>query len=150
MSKTIKKAFDNALTFEKMYDAYKRAKLNKSMKREVLEFELNLEINIINLVEELKYNTYKLGKYRQFKVYEPKERVIKALRFRDRVVHQWYVYEFIIPHIVPKFVYDSYTCIKNKGTHHAVARLKYFIDSARRQYGDFYIVKMDISKFFII
>ena len=73
-----------------------------------MEFEENLETNLVNLILEIKNGTYKLGKYRVFKVYEPKERVIKALPFRDRVVHQWYVHEFLLPYVVPKFIYDSY------------------------------------------
>lgn len=148
MPKTITNKFQCSLTFEKMYEAYERAKIGKMKKAEVLEFEYNLELNLISLIEKLKNNQYQIGEYRQFKVHEPKERVIKALPFRDRVVHQWYVYEFIIPYIVPKFIYDSYACLKEKGTHSAVKRLKYFIDDARKKWDDFYIIKMDISKFF--
>ncbi len=148
MSKTLRNKFLESLTFEKMYDAYERAKIGKTSKKEVLDFEYNLEINLVSLINELKNERYQLGKYRQFKVYEPKERIIKALPFRDRVIHQWYVYEFLIPYIVPKFIYDSYACIKGKGTHRAVERLKYFIDEAKKICGNFYIVKMDISKFF--
>ena len=56
-----------------MYDAYLRARLNKSLRREVMEFEENLETNLVNLILEIKNGTYKLGKYRVFKVYEPKK-----------------------------------------------------------------------------
>ena len=103
---------------------------------------------LVNLILEIKNGTYKLGKYRVFKVYEPKERVIKALPFRDRVVHQWYVHEFLLPYVVPKFIYDSYACLYGKGTHAAVRRLEKFMKECRRKYGNFYIVKMDIKKFF--
>jgi hypothetical protein len=96
LSKSIRQVFLKTLTFEKMYDAYLRAKKLKTRKQEVLEFEYNIEENIVNLILELKNNTYHIGKYREFTVYEPKERIIKALPFRDRVVHQWYVYEFLI------------------------------------------------------
>lgn len=148
MPKTIRNCFYQKLTFEKMYDAYLRARLNKSLRREVMEFEENLETNLVNLILEIKNGTYKLGKYRVFKVYEPKERVIKALPFRDRVVHQWYVHEFLLPYVVPKFIYDSYACLHGKGTHAAVRRLEKFMKECRRKYGNFYIVKMDIKKFF--
>lgn len=148
MPKTIKNIFYQKLTFEKMYEAYDRAKKNKTDRKEVMAFEYNLEFNLIKLINEIKNDTYYLGEYRCFKVYEPKERVIKALPFRDRVVHQWYVHEFLIPNIVPKFIYDSYACIKFKGTHRAMRRLKSFMYEARRKYGEFFVIKMDISKFF--
>ena len=41
----------------------------------------NLENNIINLMNNLRNKTYRLGKYYTFKVYEPKERYIQALPY---------------------------------------------------------------------
>lgn len=140
--------FYNHLTFDSMYAAFLRARKDKISRYDVMEFEYELERNIVKLVEEIKLGTYKIGNYRKFLVYEPKKREIKALPFRDRVVHQWFVYEFIIPISVPRFIHDSYACIKNKGTHAAVNRLKYFMRKARLDYGEFYILKMDIKKFF--
>lgn len=131
-----------------MYEAFLRAKKNKTLREEVMAFEYDIEKNIIDLLTELRKGIYCIGKYRQFKVYEPKERIIKALPFRDRVVHQWYVYEFLIPNIVPRFIYDSYACIEFKGTHKAAQRLEKFMKEARLKYGDYYVIKMDIKKFF--
>ena len=42
--------------------------------------------NITKLMDEIITKKYKLGKYKEFLIYEPKERVIEALPFRDRVV----------------------------------------------------------------
>ena len=123
MSKSIKNCFDEKLTFIKLLEAHKRAKKGKSNKYEVLLFESNLEINIMNLYYDLKYNNYKLGKYKTFTIYEPKERIIKALPYRDRIVQQWYVEEFIKPFFIKRFIDDSYACIDNKGTHKAVKKL---------------------------
>lgn len=148
MSKTINKKFFKHLTFEKMYDAFLRAKKNKSTREEIMEFEYNIEKNIISLLYELKTKRYTIGNYKTFVIYEPKERIIKSLPFRDRVVHQWYVYEFLIPNVVPRFIYDSYACIKGRGTHNAVKRLENFMLKAKIKYGDYYIIKMDIKKFF--
>lgn len=148
LSKLINNVFYDSLTFEKMYDAFLRAKTNKSNRPEVIEFEYNVERNIVRLVNSIEDGTYKIGDYREFKVYEPKERVIKALPFRDRVVHQWFVHEFLIKYIVPKFIYDSYACLDGKGTHKAVNRLERFMYNAMLEYGEYYILKMDIKKFF--
>lgn len=131
-----------------MFKAFERAKQNKNFHYEVMKFEFNLEKNIINIIDNIKNNKYIIGKYREFTVYEPKERIIKALPFRDRVVHQWYVHEFLLPNIVPRFIYDSYACIKGKGTHNAVSRLELFMKSAKNNYGDYYVLKMDVKKFF--
>ena len=138
-----------------MLAAYKRAQKNKVYKDEVIKFELNLENNITNLennITNLENNIrnkkYHLGKYYSFKVYEPKERIINALPFIDRIVHQWYVEEFIKPFIVPKFVYTSFACLKNKGTHKAVYQVQKYMQIYQKQKNNFWILKCDIFKFF--
>ena len=148
MSKSIRNCFDEKLTFIKLLEAHKRAKKGKSNKYEVLLFESNLEINIMNLYYDLKYNNYKLGKYKTFTIYEPKERIIKALPYRDRIVQQWYVEEFIKPFFIKRFIDDSYACIDNKGTHKAVKKLQFYMMKMNKLYGDYYILKCDIKKFF--
>ncbi|MDD2208552.1 MAG: RNA-dependent DNA polymerase, partial [Bacilli bacterium] len=146
MSKKLNNIFNKKLTFEKMLDAFFRARENKSHNYSVIEFEFKLENNIVDLITKIKSDKYFIGIYREFTIYEPKERVIKALPFCDRVVHQWFVYEFLIPYVVPKFIYDSYACLKGKGTHKAVDRLEYFMHSARLNYGDnYYVLKIDIK-----
>jgi len=47
-----------------------------------------------------------------------------------------------------KFIYDSYACRRDKGTHAAVARLQKFMRKLRRSHENFYILKADISQYF--
>lgn len=148
MPKKIKNCFYENLTFEKMYKAHLRAKKHKTYKDEVIKFEFNLENNLINLINQIKTNTYHLGKYYEFKVYEPKERIIKALPYIDRIVHQWYVEEFIKPYIVPKLISDTYACIPSRGTHNAVQQVQNYMKFYKRSHPDFWILKCDIKKFF--
>ncbi len=148
MPKKIKNCFYKNLTFEKMYEAHLRARRHKVYKNEIISFELNLENNITNLVNSIKNKRYHLGTYYEFKVYEPKERVIKALPYVDRIVHQWYVEEFIKPFILPKFINTTYACIADRGTHKAVAQIEQYMREYKRNYGRFWILKCDIKKFF--
>lgn len=148
MPKKIKNCFDENITFAKFLAAYKRAKLQKTYKKEVIEFEMSLENNLTNLMRKIQNGTYRLGKYYQFTVYEPKERIIQALPFVDRIVHQWYVEEFIKPYIVPKFISTSYACLTGKGTHKAVEEVQRQMRIMWRNRGDFWILKCDIKKFF--
>ena len=148
MPKNIKNIFYKNLTFEKLMQAHKRAKKHKTYKNELIQFEFNLENNIINLMNQLKNKTYRLGKYFVFKVYEPKERMIQALPYKDRIIHQWYVEEFIKPYIVPKFIPTTYACLTNKGTHKAVEEVSRQMRICQRNMGTFWILKCDIHKFF--
>ena len=93
MPKTLRNVYFKKLTFENLINAHYRAILGKRDRKETLLFEMDLETNIANLYDDLLTNNYKLGKYRTFTIYEPKERIIKSLPYRDRVVHQWYVEE---------------------------------------------------------
>lgn len=88
------------------------------------------------------------GTYFTFKVFEPKEREIKALPFKDRIVHQWYVEEFIKPHIVPRFISTTFACLDDRGTHNAVKEVQHQMQIFKRNYGNFWILKCDIKKFF--
>ncbi len=148
MPKKIKNEFEKKLTFEKLLQAHYRARKNKAYKNEVIKFEFNLENNLINLQNSLLNNTYKLGKYYSFIVYDPKIRKIDALPYKDRIVHQWYVEEFIKPYIVPKFISNSFACLSNKGTHKAVEEVQHQMQVKKRNDGDFWILKCDIRKFF--
>ena len=148
MPKKVKSCFYKNLTFEKLLLAHQRARCHKVYKAEVINFEMELENNISLLLDSIKTNTYRIGKYREFKVYEPKERTIQALPYVDRVVHQWYVEEFVKPHIVPKFIDTTFACLANKGTHKAVEKAQEYMRIFKRNYGDFWVLKCDIKKFF--
>lgn len=148
MPKKIKNCFYEKLTFEKMLAAHQRAKKFKTNRKEVIEFELNLENNIVNLLNSIKNNKYSLGKYYSFVIYEPKKRIINALPYKDRIVHQWYVEEFIKPNIVPKLINTTYACFTDRGTHKATRQVQKFMQIFKRNYGDFWVLKFDISKFF--
>lgn len=48
----------------------------------------------------------------------------------------------------PTFIFDSYSCREDKGTHRAVRRLHYFANAVRRVHGRCFVLKCDIRKFF--
>ena len=136
------------LTYINLYNAHLRASKHKKSRSDILVFELDLETKLMNLYWQIKKKTYKMGEYNVFLVREPKLRVIQSLPYIDRVVHQWYVEEFIIPHFIPKFIKHSYACIQNRGTHRAVDTVQRFMKIMKRRYGHYYILKCDIKKYF--
>ena len=148
MPKTVRNIYDNCLSFEELLKAHKMARRGKREKIEVIIFELNLESELLELVEQLKHGKYKTGKYRAFKIYEPKERVIQALPYRDRVVHQWYVENFMKPYFVPQFVETSYAGIAGRGMHKAAKDVKSAMIKLSKKLKNYYILKMDVTKYF--
>ena len=86
MPKTIRNVYEIAVSFEELLKAHKKTRCGKREKKKMILFELKLEEELLELEKQLKSGTYKHGSYTKFKIYEPKERVIEALPFRDRVV----------------------------------------------------------------
>lgn len=133
--------------FENLYAAYLEARKNKRYKDEVLKFSSRLEENLIEIQNELMHKTYKVGKYYQFFVFDPKKRLIMALPFKDRVV-QWAIYRQLNPIFDKQFINDSYGCRIGKGTIKAVDRLQYWLRQINRRNEKYYCLKLDISKYF--
>ena len=142
--KTYKHLYEQIYTTNNMLDAYRKARLGKSKKFYVQKFELDLNNNIEQLCQELANESWMPLSYKEFTVYEPKERLIRAPQFRDRVVHHALM-QILKPIYEPVFVYDSYASRKYKGTHSAVNRLTQFL---RRDTDNTYIFHGDVRKFF--
>lgn len=148
MPKTVRDVYNKAVSFEKLLKSHNRARRGKREKKEVILFELNLENEILNLENELKLGRYKPGNYKSFKVYEPKERTIMAASYRDRVVHQWYVENFIEPYFIPQFIETSYAGIKGRGMHKASKDVQNAMRNAKNRWDEYYILKIDVTKYF--
>lgn len=148
MPKTIRNVYDSVVSFDNLLKAHKKARQGKREKKQVILFELKLEEELLNLEKELRNCTYKHRGYREFKIYEPKERVIMASDYRDRVVHEWYVKNFIKPYFVPQFINTSYACIENRGMHKASKDLQLAMRNYKKSFKNYYILKMDVTKYF--
>lgn len=142
------KGYDQKLTFINLLNAHNRARLHKTNRKEVVKFEFNIDNNLNSILRKLKTDSYEVGKYREFIVYEPKLRLIKALPYEDRIVQQWYIYEFVKPYIMKRFISTSCACIENKGTHYAADKIQKYMRKCKKENPDYYIVKCDIRKFF--
>ncbi len=145
--KVIDNIFDTICDFDELYDAHMNARKGKRFRPDVLEFTDRLEENLIEIQNELMYETYKVGKYRKFYVKEPKLRLVMALQYRDRVV-QWAIYKQLNPFYDKLFIEDSYACRIGKGSHRAADRLQYWLKQVSRKPEKWYYLKLDISKYF--
>jgi len=143
----IKNIYTKIYEFENLYQAYLKARKSKKYNGEVLRFTQHLESNLIQIQNELIYNKYQPSKYNQFYVYEPKQRLVMALPFKDRVV-QWAIYRQLYP-IFDKIFYEhSYACRIGKGAHYAADKTQYWLRKLDRQKGKTYYLKADIAKYF--
>jgi len=113
-------------SLENLKLAFEKASKNKSHKKYVIEFELNLEEELNKLKQELETFTYKPKKLKKFIIRDPKTRKIHISAFRDRVVHHALI-NIIGPIFENIFIYDSFASRLNKGTLNAVLRFQNFM-----------------------
>lgn len=145
--RTYKGLFPGVYDFGALYRGYRRARRGKSDRAEILRFEQNLEENLIQLQNELIWGEYRTSPYRLFCVYEPKQRLVASLPFRDRVVQHALV-EQMEPIWEWRFIYHSYACRPGKGMHAGAHQAQAWLREIRRRHGRVYALKADISKYF--
>lgn len=142
--------YDHICNLEGLYFAYTQAQLDNRYKRKICAFTFSLEENMFRLRWELNRGVYIPRPYTYFMLHDPKTRAIAAPDFRDRIVQHSLV-NLIQPLFEKQFIYDSYACRTNKGTHLAARRLKRFLMASRSCHGSntpIYVLQCDIRKFF--
>ena len=144
MPKRYGNLYDGCFTLDALHAAYLDARRGKRATPSVQEFERNLGANLARLHCELREGSFHVSPYRRFVIHEPKRREISAPAFRDRVV-QHAIYSVVYPIFDRGFIYDSYGCRIDKGTHRAADQAQRFL---RESAADSYTLQIDVRKFY--
>lgn len=84
-----------------------------------------------------------------FVITDPKHREVFAAHFRDRIVHHLY-FNYTHEIFERTFIQDSYSCIKGRGTHYGINRLRHHILKESHNYTrPCFVLKMDIRGYFM-
>ncbi len=132
--------YDKIHSWDNLLLAYYRARKGKQGNA-FEEYCYNWEFNLYRTQQELQAGTYQFGSYRQFLIHEPKERLITAAPFADRVVHHA-IYNVIAPVLDKPLIVDSYACRTGKGLHRAVKKAFWWYKQSQYHY------RLDISKYY--
>jgi hypothetical protein len=121
--------------------AFWKSTRGKQGKEEVINYRACLDENLLQLSKNLLEGTCDVGNYHYFTVHEPKERVICASSFNERVM------QHALMNVCGKFfdsyqIDDSYACRKDKGQYAALAKA---VDNHRSSH---WYLKLDVRKFF--
>lgn len=104
--------------------------------------------NILSLHNDLSSGVYHHGGYEEFRINDPKPRIIHKATVRDRLLHHA-IYRVLYPFFDDTFIADSYSCRIDKGTHRAIKRFKTFTNIvSKNNTKTCWILKCDIKKFF--
>ncbi len=145
--KTYIDLFEKTVSLESLLDAWDEFKAGKRHKPDVQQFERHFEDNLFALHENLIEKRYRHGPYSGFYIKDPKIRLIHKSEVRDRIVHHA-VFKTLNAVFEPTFIFDSYSCRKDKGTHRAVSRLRFFMSKIHRTQRQCFVLKCDVKQFF--
>jgi len=116
--------------FENLYLAWRKARKGKRGREGPAAFERGQEDELLALQRELQEFTYTPGPYHSFYIHDPKQRLISAAPFRDRVVHHALV-RVIAPVWESRFIHDTYANRVGKGTYLAIDRAQEYLRKYR-------------------
>ncbi|PIZ00550.1 hypothetical protein COY62_02000, partial [bacterium (Candidatus Howlettbacteria) CG_4_10_14_0_8_um_filter_40_9] len=86
--------------------------------------------------------------YTTFYITDPKLRTINKAQVCDRVLHHG-IFRVLEPIFEKKFIFDSYSSRKEKGTHKAISRFRYFAwKLSKNNTKTVWVLKCDVRKFF--
>lgn len=126
---------------ENLLAAARRAARGKRGQAGVARFLADREPLCLALQRDLETGTYRPGEPTTFTILDPKERLISAAPFRDRVLHHALM-AVLEPVFERRMVFESFACRKRKGTHAALAHARGLV----RRFG--WLLKLDVAKCF--
>lgn len=133
--------FERIVDRENLRLALSKALRGKRTRWEARRFLFETEQRLRQMADELRHDSFQLGRYRQFVIYDPKERTITAPCFAERVLHHA-IMNVCEPVFERWLIHDSYACRVGRGRVAAIERAQQF---AR---GFPYFLKMDVRKYF--
>lgn len=148
-SRLITRKMKQHVTIEDVTLAYYECRRTKRRTTSQIEYELDYEMNNLQLWRELNNGTYQIGQSIGFCITYPKLREVFAAKFRDRVVHHLVMRKFL-PLFDAQMIDSSYNCRKGKGAIYGVRdmqqKMRRITHNGKRTA---WIMKCDIKGFFM-
>ena len=134
--------WDKIIDPDNLYLAYRKARKGKAWQKGILEFEKDVEGNLLKLQKMLCKGEFTTSEYRSKTIYEPKEREIYILPFYPDRIAQHALLQVVAPIWDNLMIHDSYACREGKGMHDASRKTMRHVHNYK------YCLKCDISKFY--
>jgi RNA-directed DNA polymerase len=133
--------FERVANFQSLREAARKAVLGKRKKPGAAGFYANLERELLRLERSLLDGGYRPGRYVEILVREPKERLVSAAPFRDRVVHHA-LCAVVAPIFEAGFIGNSFANRVGKGVHRAIEAYERYRDARAN------VLRCDIYRYF--
>lgn len=134
---------------EDMIEAYYDCRRNKRNTVSAVEFEMDYEVKLLDLVRRINDRSYRPGKSICFVAKYPRYREVFAAAFEDRIPHH-YIYNRLNPLFEGIFGDRIFNCREGKGQLYGVKMLADDLRKCSNNYTtDCYVLKLDIKAFFM-
>jgi len=148
MAKTYNNLYEKIISLENLIIAHKKARKHKTKKDYVIEFESDLQNNLLQIHKELEYQTYLPEPLKTFILRDPKTRKISKSAFRDRIVHHALI-RILEPIFEKSFIYDSCANRIRKGNLFALKRFDQFKRKvSKNNTRECFVLKADVKHYF--
>ena len=140
---------DKSINISNILNIYeKEISKNIKNKRKLYDFEINKMAYVTSIINLLKNGCVGHNKYNIFLIREPKVRLVMSLPVKDKVINH-FLTRYILEDKLSKYLDDrNIATRKNMGTDYGVKLIKKYINILKNKYNNFYILKIDISKYF--
>jgi retron-type reverse transcriptase len=129
------------LAWENLLAATHQASKGKRHRPETQAFSRALTHNLVRIQDELRSERFVFGRFHQFLIHDPKERLITAPSFEERVVHHAII-NICEPYFERLLIADTFACRRGLGRLAALSRV---MMHSRR---DTHYLKIDVRKYF--
>lgn len=136
-----KRLFEQIALRDNLMLAFSRASRGRRDDSNVQKFASDLDTRISEMLLGLERGDIPVGQFHQFLIRDPKERVITAPVFQERVLHHA-VMNVIEPILDRWLIDDTYACRRGRGRELAIFRAQQF-----SQVGGWFL-KLDVRKYF--
>ena len=140
--------YENMISYNNILSVYKKIKNSTKNKKEVYNYELNLNQNLLDTLFSLSKTTYVFSKYNIFLVREPKYRLIMSEIFPDKVVNHLFS-KYVLSYALQSTLINSNVATrKDKGSKEAYRLFIKYTNKLIYEKKKNYVLKIDISKYF--
>lgn len=128
-------------SLDNLYLAFKKASKGKQRKKEVQDFCTLFDQNIAQLREGILMCNIPVGNYHYFTIHDPKERIICAASFSERILHHA-IMNVCHPFFDRRLIDHTFATRPNKGIYQALDHAVKAASCCK------YLVKLDFRKYF--
>ena len=117
-------------------------------KKKVYNFELYKFEHIFNIYRRLYTKDINISKYNIFMINDPKCRIIMAEELEDKIINHLIADYILVKVFEPLYTNSMCATRVGYGTIYGVKLLKKYLNEIKFKYNNFYVLKIDISKYF--